>query len=167
MRTPTAFLKAKGGTAFKLYEEWRKLSYEEQCLWAMEGRWLNKENDEEHSKCLWVSQLLLLLIYFWDYKLTRPLFLLSKIAVYEPKTGPLGSTRLYVSRQGSFVIDNPKELRSIIIEVCVFFMQWIQCYNCTRSGIHRALAKGNFEFHRSFHSGEYAQVEAIHFMDSR
>ena len=64
VRTPTAFLKAKGGTAFKLYEEWRKLSYEEQCLWAMEGRWLNKENDEEQSRCLWASQLLLFIFLF-------------------------------------------------------------------------------------------------------
>ena len=55
--TSTAFLKAKGGTSFNMYEDWRKLSFDEQCLWSMEGTWLNKENDAERNMRLRAGRL--------------------------------------------------------------------------------------------------------------
>ena len=98
--TSTAFLKAKGGTSFNMYEDWRKLSFDEQCLWSMEGRWLNKENDEERNLRLWTGRLYGVKYFVIKIiKSTRSLFLLSKIASYEPKTGALGSARLDVTSQ--------------------------------------------------------------------
>ena len=43
----TAYLKAKKGTAFKLYKEWRNLSEEEKGLWSMDGRMLTADMDKE------------------------------------------------------------------------------------------------------------------------
>ena len=47
---PTAFMKHNKGAAFQLCQAWRALSDEEQGLWAMEGRRLNKEMGEERKQ---------------------------------------------------------------------------------------------------------------------
>ena len=42
----TAYLKAKTGTAFQLYQEWQSLSDEERGLWPMDGIFLTAVIDK-------------------------------------------------------------------------------------------------------------------------
>ena len=46
------FYEVEEGTAFQLFEEWKKLTDEERGVWGMRARMMNRDMDLDRKECL-------------------------------------------------------------------------------------------------------------------